>query len=234
MDPDELLQLEKSPKRKPLKLAILSTFYITAVSCPYPTPSKPLSAPAMPPNVGDEPQPPPNQTTTTMTTTTTTTTTSSSSSTSAYSPFTRQLRQMGLFFAGATFLAASVAVSRRSVLRRRLESLPAFHTSNRHATAFDGTDRIGLATQALGLATLNVMSFGVLLTGGIGWGFDLCSVAELRQRTQAALQRPGSMDPEAEKEMEEMMKSLLERLGMDATPPARPPMPGASADAPPK
>ncbi|KAF4512740.1 hypothetical protein G6O67_000085 [Ophiocordyceps sinensis] len=171
----------------------------------------------MPPNVGDDPPPSPATTTT------------------SYSPLTRQLRQMGLFVAGATFLAASVAVSRRSVMRRRLESLPAFHTSNRHASAFDGgSDRIGLATQALGLATLNVMSFGVLLTGGIGWGFDLCSVDELRQRTQAAIQRPGNLDPAAEKEMEDMMKSLLERLGMDATPPEKPPTPGAGADVPPE
>ncbi|KAM4064868.1 hypothetical protein HRG_004779 [Hirsutella rhossiliensis] len=178
----------------------------------------------MPPNVGDEPpSPPPDQAST-----------SSTSSTSAYSPLARQLRQMGLFVAGATFLAASVAVSRRSVLRRRLDSLPAFHTSNRRVPVFDGSDRIGLAAQALGLATLNVMSFGVLLTGGIGWGFDLCSVAELRQRTQAALQRPGSMDPEAEREMEEMMKSLLDKLGMDATPPEKPPTSGAGGDVPPK
>lgn len=145
--------------------------------------------------------------------------------TASYSPFTRKLHQLGLFFAGAAFMAASVAVSRRSVIRRRLETVPAFHTSNRAPARFDGADRVGLAAAALGLATLNVASFGVLLTGGIAWGFDLCSVAELRERTQAALRRPGNYrdaDPAAEKELEDMMKTLLERLGMDATPPERP------------
>lgn len=144
------------------------------------------------------------------------------SSTAAYSPFVRQARQLGLFLAGASFLAASIAVARRSVLRRRIDAIPAFHTSNRHTKPFDGADRLGLATHALGLATLNVVSFGVMLTGGISWGFDLCSVAELRERTQAALQRPGNLDPAAEKEMEGMMKSLLEKLGMDATLPGQP------------
>ncbi|POR38967.1 Uncharacterized protein TPAR_00839 [Tolypocladium paradoxum] len=160
--------------------------------------------------------------------------TPSSSTTASYSPFTRQLHQLGLFLAGASFMAASVAVSRRSVIRRRLEAMPPFHTSNRAAARFDGTDRVGLATAALGLATLNVMSFGVLLTGGIAWAFDLCSVAELRERTQAALRRPGNLDPAAEKEMEDMMKSLLDRLGMDSTPPENPADGGAKDEASPK
>ncbi|ODA78570.1 hypothetical protein RJ55_05952 [Drechmeria coniospora] len=153
-------------------------------------------------------------------------TTSATSSTASYSPATRRLHQLGLFFAGASFLAASIAVARRSVIRRKIEALPAFHTSNRLAFkpghGDDGADRVLLASHALGLATLNVMSFGVMLTGGIAWGWDLCSVAELRERTQAALQRPGNEDPEAEREMEEMMKSLLEKLGMDATLPEKP------------
>ena len=151
----------------------------------------------------------------------------STPATAAYSPFTRKLHQIGLFFVGASFMAASVAVSRRSVIRRRLQTIPAFHTSNRAPARFDGTDRLGLAVSALGLATLNVMSFGVLLTGGIAWGFDLCSIAELRERTQAALRRPrsGNWDPADEKELEDMMKTLLDRLGMDSTPPESPAKP---------
>ncbi|PFH57968.1 hypothetical protein XA68_14329 [Ophiocordyceps unilateralis] len=139
------------------------------------------------------------------------------------SPLRRQLHQLGVFFAGAGFLAASIAVSRRAVIRRRLEVLPAFHTSNQHAPLADASDRFGLATQALGLATLNVCSFGIFLTGGIAWAFDLCSVAELRHRTQEALRRPAaSLDPEAEREMEEAMASLLQKFGLDATLPDKP------------
>ncbi|KAJ4248937.1 hypothetical protein NW757_008051 [Fusarium falciforme] len=130
-------------------------------------------------------------------------------------PWTRQLKQFGLFFAGAGFMAASVAISRRSVLRRRLDSLPKFYSSNRQPVKFDSADRSLLAVQALGLATLNVMSFAVLLVGGISWGFDLSSIQELRERSQAAIRRPGLVNPEDEKEMEKMMEDLMARLGMD-------------------
>ncbi|KAF4466070.1 hypothetical protein FALBO_7083 [Fusarium albosuccineum] len=131
------------------------------------------------------------------------------------SPWGRQFRQLGLFFAGAGFLAASVAISRRSVLRRRLDSFPKFYVSNRQPVKFDSADRSLLAVQALGLATLNVMSFAIMLIGGISWGFDLCSIKELRERSQAAIRRPGLVNPEDEKEMEQMMEDLMARLGMD-------------------
>jgi hypothetical protein len=114
-------------------------------------------------------------------------------------------------------MAASVAVARRSVLRRRLESLPRFYFSNRtHPRTIDSADRGLLAAQALGLATLNVMSFGVMLVGGLSWAFDLSSVAELRHRTRAVLERnSGDVDSDQERELEEMMDSLLARLGME-------------------
>ncbi|KAI9163354.1 hypothetical protein HJFPF1_04962 [Paramyrothecium foliicola] len=131
------------------------------------------------------------------------------------SPWARQFRQLGLFFAGAGFMAASVAVSRRAVLRRQLESFPKFYASNRSAMKLDPSDRSLLAVEAFGLATLNVMSFGVFITGGLSWAFDLSSVTELRQRTRAALSKPGLVNPEDEKELEAMMDSLLAKLGME-------------------
>lgn len=118
-------------------------------------------------------------------------------------------------------MAASVAVTRRAVIRRQREALPRFFSqSNRTARQLDGADRSALAAQAFGLATLNVASFGVMLTGGIAWAFDLCSVGDLRERTQAALRRPvreGLLNPEDERQMEDMMDSLLQRLGMDVS-----------------
>lgn len=38
------------------------------------------------------------------------------------------------------------------------------------------------ALEALQLATLNVVSFGIMVAGGVGWGFDICGVGELRAR----------------------------------------------------
>ncbi|KAF4501350.1 hypothetical protein FAGAP_2439 [Fusarium agapanthi] len=127
----------------------------------------------------------------------------------------RSIRQFGLLLTGAGFLAASVAVSRRSVLRMRHDLLPKFYTSNRHQVKFDSGDRSFLAVQALGLATLNVMSFGVMLVGGISWAFDLSSIEELRQRTQAVTRRPGMVSPEDEKAMEELIEGLMGKMGME-------------------
>jgi hypothetical protein len=97
----------------------------------------------------------------------------------------------------------------------RQDSFPKFYSSNRNPVKVDAGERSLLAAQALGLATLNVMSFGVMLVGGISWAFDLSSVAELRERTQAAVRRPGSVDPEDEKAMEELMEDLMGKLGME-------------------
>ncbi|KAF5703369.1 hypothetical protein FGLOB1_9138 [Fusarium globosum] len=127
----------------------------------------------------------------------------------------RSIRQFGLLLTGAGFLAASVAVSRRSVLRMRHDSFPKFYTSNRHQVKFDSGDKSLLAVQALGLATLNVMSFGVMLVGGISWAFDLSSIEELRQRTQAVTRRPGMVSPEDEKAMEELIEGLMGKMGME-------------------
>lgn len=143
--------------------------------------------------------------------------TSTSTSTPTSGLF-RHARQFGLFMAGAGLLAASVAVSRRAVIRQRLSMLPPFYASNRNPLVITDGDRQQLAAQALGLATLNVMSFGVLLVGGISWGFDLSSVEELRRRTKVALERPSGLseedEKEAEREMAKVMDGFMERLGM--------------------
>lgn len=135
-------------------------------------------------------------------------------------PFQRQAKQLSFLLAGVSCMAASVFVTRRAVLRRQRESIPRFfHASNdMEAAAVDSGGRQLLAVQAFGLATLNVTSFGVLLTGGMAWAFDLCSIGELRQRTQEALARQageGMLNAEDEKAMEEMMEDLMNKLGME-------------------
>ncbi|KAF4339265.1 hypothetical protein FBEOM_6801 [Fusarium beomiforme] len=134
------------------------------------------------------------------------------------SSWDRSIRQFGLLLTGAGFLAASVAVSRRSVVRMRHNSFPKFYSSNRSQVKFDSADRSLLAVQALGLATLNVMSFGIMLVGGISWAFDLSSIEELRQRTQAVTRRPGVVNPEDEKAMEELIEELMGKMGMEKRP----------------
>lgn len=135
-------------------------------------------------------------------------------------PFQRQAKQLSFLLVGASCMAASVFVTRRAVIRRQRESVPRFfHASNdMDAAAVDSGGRQLLAVQAFGLATLNVSSFGVLLTAGMAWAFDLCSIGELRQRTQEALARQageGMLNAEDEKAMEEMMEDLMNKLGME-------------------
>lgn len=135
-------------------------------------------------------------------------------------PMQRQIKQLSLFFAGAGFMAASVLVTRRAVIRRQRESIPRFfHASNDSAAAaLDSGDKSMLAVQAFGLATLNVTAFGVLMTGGMAWACDLCSIGELRERTQAALYREsgqGLLNPEDERQVEEMMETLMQKMGME-------------------
>ena len=129
------------------------------------------------------------------------------------SPLVRNVRQLGLCLAGAGFMAASIAISRRSVVRMRTATFPKFYISNRSPpNKGDSADRGLIAVQALGLATLNVMSFGVFLVGGISWAFDLSSVRELRQRTRAHLEKPTNMSTEDEKKMEEELEKILDSV----------------------
>lgn len=143
------------------------------------------------------------------------------SRTAHLSSLQRHTSQLSLLLLGGSFMAASVFVTRRAVLRRQLESIPRFfHASylppGHPHIALDGGERSTLAAQALGLATLNVAAFGVLLTGGMAWAFDLCSVAELQARTQMRRDAAGGeMGEEEEREVDNMVMGLMERLGMD-------------------
>lgn len=137
-------------------------------------------------------------------------------------PLMRHLKQAGLCLAGAGFLAASVAVSRRSVVRMKALSYPAFYSSNRNTRRADKADGGVVAVQALGLATLNVMSFGIMLVGGISWAFDLSSVAELRERTQNHIRNSQAPLTEDEKqleaEMEKIVDGIYSKLGLTRPP----------------
>ncbi|KAM3436521.1 hypothetical protein MY4824_004296 [Beauveria thailandica] len=145
------------------------------------------------------------------------------SSTAHLSPLQRQAKQLSLFLLGASFLSASALITRRAVLRRQAEFVPRFfHYSRLAPGSVDSAARSSLAAQALGLATLNVAAFGVLLVGGTAWGFDLCSVAELQARTRMAVRRSTGgggggvlMREEEEREVDRMVMGLMERLGVD-------------------
>jgi len=98
----------------------------------------------------------------------------------------RSRRQLGLFFAGSTFVVLSSLITRRAVVRRQQLTRPAFfHPSNMPPiTPINGTLE---ALDALGIATINVFSWGIMFGGGLLWAFNISTFAEFKNRMQMPL-----------------------------------------------
>lgn len=143
----------------------------------------------------------------------------------------RSLKQLGLFFAGASFLTASMLVTRRSIRRKTLAAAVAplrdakllKNSSNNtgasvaEMAAKDAGDGAGadgglIAAEALGLATLNVASFGLMLVGGISWAFDLSSVTDLRTYARRQFGLAGGVEEDQQKADEQIEEWIAETL----------------------
>lgn len=132
--------------------------------------------------------------------------------------FRRSAKQLGLFFAGATFLTASALISRRAVARRMTDAYPKLFQPSHHGPQAPprnptekGEDTL-VAAEALGLATLNVFSFGVMMTGGLMYAFDISNVEDLRYKARSKLYGPnGVVDEAAEQQVEDWIADVLSR-----------------------
>lgn len=132
------------------------------------------------------------------------------------SPFqSRAAKQLGLFFAGAGFFVFSAMVTRRSVARKQLAAFPKFYQPSHYAAGKQGNPEGGMiAVEALNLATLNVMSFAIMMTGGAAWAFDVSSVDDLREMARRSIRgAAGQTDEAAEKEFEEWAANILTKFG---------------------
>lgn len=67
------------------------------------------------------------------------------------------------------------------------------------------------AVEALNIATINVASLAIMVTGGLMWGFDISGVEELRVRLRERLGLAGEGERNAEEEFEEWLASTLAR-----------------------
>lgn len=75
-----------------------------------------------------------------------------------------------------------------------------------------------IALEALNLATINVISFGIMATGGLAWAFDISSVDELKERARASIRgQAGALDADAEREFEEWAAKVLTKFGKTAS-----------------
>ncbi|KIH94648.1 hypothetical protein SPBR_06176 [Sporothrix brasiliensis 5110] len=149
----------------------------------------------------------------------------------------RSLKQLGLFFAGATFFALSTTLTRRTVARKQLAAQLKFYSPSgsgqtslgngaaaeaaaASATKEEAPHGSFMALEALNLATLNVMSFFLMLTGGMSWALDLSSMDDVRalarrytrgQNLDGTMSGGGMTDEEAEREVEEWVAKILKK-----------------------
>jgi hypothetical protein len=122
----------------------------------------------------------------------------------------RSRRQLGLLAAGVGFFAISTAITRRSIVRRYKATIPKFYQpSNRPNVQVNGAME---AFEALNIATVNVLSVGMMVTGGMLWAFDISSLKDLRSKVRTNLGvDPIRTDQDAEEEIEEFFASVLAR-----------------------
>ncbi|KAI1348034.1 hypothetical protein F5Y01DRAFT_227107 [Xylaria sp. FL0043] len=124
----------------------------------------------------------------------------------------RSLKQLGLFFAGAGFLSLATLITRRSVARKTMATVPKFYTQSNRPVSTLGSDSSLIALEALNLATLNVLGFAIMMTGGVSWAFDISSIDDLRSMARKHIGPSGGRtDEEAEREVEEWVAKVLLR-----------------------
>lgn len=120
----------------------------------------------------------------------------------------RHRRQNALFLGGLTFTLLSFALTRRTILRKRIAGYPAtFTPSHMHIAPPPGPQqqmsRVEgslLAIEALGLATVNVVSVFMAGIGGAMVWFDVAEPEDLRR--SVVVGDGGVVDVETEREVE--------------------------------
>lgn len=91
--------------------------------------------------------------------------------------------------------------------------LPKFYTPSNHVHEVDGSME---ALEALSIATINVASTSLMLTGGLLWALDISTVDEMRQKHRAKMGLLAQeTNPEDEKQMEEWVAAMMARLNID-------------------
>ncbi|RAH84792.1 hypothetical protein BO86DRAFT_272032, partial [Aspergillus japonicus CBS 114.51] len=126
-----------------------------------------------------------------------------------------------LLLGGTAFLALSIITTRRAIRRRRVAAIPPFYTSAPyHKPSVSGGVE---AFEALNLATLNVLAFAMMSTGGVLYAMDINSVEDMRRYVrraslteEEAARGVGEGDREMEREVEAWAAKVLgEKFGKE-------------------
>ncbi|KAJ5198191.1 uncharacterized protein N7498_007308 [Penicillium cinerascens] len=143
---------------------------------------------------------------------------SPASSTSAPSqPSTQSAQQttpkdytgLKLFIGGIAFSTFSVFITRRASIRKRIACIPPFYTSSLfHQPNANGAME---AFEALNLATINVLSFGMLTIGASMYALDVNGIEDMRKIMRGGLEgaAQGKSDEELENDVQEWVASVL-------------------------
>ncbi|RAH65133.1 DUF3433 domain-containing protein [Aspergillus aculeatinus CBS 121060] len=126
-----------------------------------------------------------------------------------------------LLLGGTAFLALSLLTTRRAIHRRRLAAIPPFYTSAPYhkPTVSGGVE----AFEALNLATLNVLAFAMMSTGGVLYAMNINSVDDMRRYVRRVSLSEEDMakglvegDREMEREVEAWAAKVLgEKFGRE-------------------
>ncbi|MCJ1308197.1 hypothetical protein MMC25_001850 [Agyrium rufum] len=120
--------------------------------------------------------------------------------------------QLPILLAGTVFVLLSTRLTARTLTRKRIQTTPSFyHPSNAHPTH---ETNAGLeAFEALSLATINVLSGALFMTGGLLWAFDVKGMDDLRKKVRGGLgvDGTGRDERDVEEEFEEWLATTLER-----------------------
>jgi len=104
-------------------------------------------------------------------------------------------------------------ITRRSLVRKYKSLMPKFYQpSNRPPSNINGAME---AFEALNIATINVFSVGMMLTGGLLYAFDISSLDDMRRNVRSRIGVDVSRtDQDEEEEIEEWFATVLERKEM--------------------
>lgn len=120
-----------------------------------------------------------------------------------------------IFAGGLAFFGLAIISTRRTLASKRLASRAAFFKDAPANTAEQARDVNGAldAAHALQIATINVLSFAMMATGGALWYLDVNSLADARRMIRGGLgvDGKGQTEDEANEEIEEAIASILSR-----------------------
>jgi len=110
-------------------------------------------------------------------------------------------------------------ITRRSLVRRYKATVPKFYQPNNRLNEVNGAME---AFEALNIATINVLSVGMMFTGGLLYAFDISSIDDMKRTVRSRIgvdairsgQDVGRSDHDVEKEIEQWFATVLERKGM--------------------